>query len=215
MKRTAKLLVCLGLALAYSQAQATTYYITQSNTTPPFTEPADYLKVDVTANGSAWNFSVTLGSALSSYSTAEIDQFAFNTGSAGGVSVSFSNLPTGWAGTYSADSLSMDGFGKFDATVSRNGQTNLQTLNFTISPNTPFNFDSIGTCGQGCTWFSAHVKEISTGYFVNGKEVTSAYFGSSSDPTVPPSHVPVPAAAWLLGSGLIGLVGLARRKVSQ
>ena len=26
------------------------------------------------------------------------------------------------------------------------------------------------------------------------------------------SAVPVPAAAWLFGSGLIGLVGLARRK---
>jgi len=29
----------------------------------------------------------------------------------------------------------------------------------------------------------------------------------------PPSPVPVPAAAWLLGSGLIGLLGLARRRV--
>lgn len=28
----------------------------------------------------------------------------------------------------------------------------------------------------------------------------------------PPSPVPVPAAAWLLGSGLIGLLGLARRR---
>lgn len=30
--------------------------------------------------------------------------------------------------------------------------------------------------------------------------------------TEPPSPVPVPAAAWLLGSGLIGLLGLARRR---
>lgn len=29
-----------------------------------------------------------------------------------------------------------------------------------------------------------------------------------------PSAVPVPAAAWLLGSGLLGLVGVARRKVA-
>ena len=27
-----------------------------------------------------------------------------------------------------------------------------------------------------------------------------------------PSAVPVPAAAWLFGSGLLGLVGVARRK---
>lgn len=30
----------------------------------------------------------------------------------------------------------------------------------------------------------------------------------------PPSPVPVPAAAWLLGSGLIGLAGFARRRVT-
>lgn len=28
------------------------------------------------------------------------------------------------------------------------------------------------------------------------------------------SSVPVPAAAWLLGSGLLGLVGVARRKAA-
>lgn len=34
------------------------------------------------------------------------------------------------------------------------------------------------------------------------------------DPTNPPPSVPVPAAVWLFGSGLIGLVGVARRKQS-
>lgn len=32
--------------------------------------------------------------------------------------------------------------------------------------------------------------------------------------TVVPAAVPVPAAAWLLGSGLLGLVGVARRKAA-
>lgn len=32
--------------------------------------------------------------------------------------------------------------------------------------------------------------------------------------SVPPAPVPVPAAAWLLGSGLLGLVGVARRKAA-
>lgn len=36
-----------------------------------------------------------------------------------------------------------------------------------------------------------------------------------TDAQIPPNYVPVPAAAWLLGSGLIGLLGLARRKVIQ
>lgn len=30
----------------------------------------------------------------------------------------------------------------------------------------------------------------------------------------PPAAVPVPAAAWLLGSGLLGLIGFARRKLN-
>lgn len=38
----------------------------------------------------------------------------------------------------------------------------------------------------------------------------SANFTGSSGPT--PAVVPVPAAVWLLGSGLVGLVGVARRR---
>lgn len=37
---------------------------------------------------------------------------------------------------------------------------------------------------------------------------------SSSFAAYSPSAVPVPAAGWLLGSGLLGLVGMARRKVA-
>ena len=35
-----------------------------------------------------------------------------------------------------------------------------------------------------------------------------------TDTQIPPNIVPVPAAAWLLGSGLIGLLGVARRKAN-
>jgi hypothetical protein len=36
--------------------------------------------------------------------------------------------------------------------------------------------------------------------------------GSMGPPPEPPTIVPVPAAVWLFGSGLLGLVGIARRK---
>lgn len=36
--------------------------------------------------------------------------------------------------------------------------------------------------------------------------------GPLDEPNVPPSPTPIPAAAWLLGSGLMGLLGLKRRK---
>lgn len=38
---------------------------------------------------------------------------------------------------------------------------------------------------------------------------------SSSYSTFAPSSVPVPAAAWLFGSGLIGLIGVSRRKTRR
>ncbi|MDX2486916.1 MAG: VPLPA-CTERM sorting domain-containing protein, partial [Gammaproteobacteria bacterium] len=38
------------------------------------------------------------------------------------------------------------------------------------------------------------------------------YVGASITITTPEGVVPVPSAVWLFGSGLIGLVGVARRK---
>lgn len=38
---------------------------------------------------------------------------------------------------------------------------------------------------------------------------------STGDGAVPPSAVPVPAAMWLFGSGLLGLVGVSRRRTSS
>jgi hypothetical protein len=49
---------------------------------------------------------------------------------------------------------------------------------------------------------------------VNGSNVTawSSFYISSLDYTKIPPTVPVPAAAWLMGSGLLGLAGLARHR---
>lgn len=58
----------------------------------------------------------------------------------------------------------------------------------------------------------------------NGSDLSSALLGQATitvsggpisiipTPITPPSTIPVPAAAWLFGSGLIGLAGFARRK---
>ncbi len=37
-------------------------------------------------------------------------------------------------------------------------------------------------------------------------------FEMSATPLAPPASVPLPAAAWLLGSGLLGMIGVASRK---
>jgi hypothetical protein len=43
-----------------------------------------------------------------------------------------------------------------------------------------------------------------------GGSIVAAYNAGGGDPF--PSAVPVPAAVWLFGSGLLGLVGLASRR---
>ncbi|BAN35819.1 hypothetical protein SCD_n02008 [Sulfuricella denitrificans skB26] len=43
---------------------------------------------------------------------------------------------------------------------------------------------------------------------------TNPQYSLSFSSNLPAAVVPVPAAAWLLGSGLIGLVGVARRKAT-
>lgn len=81
---------------------------------------------------------------------------------------------------------------------------------YTINPN----MSVVGTCATGM---------VDDG--IGGSPMTSSAFGShnanfdistvtfqSMVMTPPPNPVPVPAAVWLFGSGLLGLVGIARRK---
>lgn len=99
----------------------------------------------------------------------------------------------------------MDGFGSFSYRVDANGAGNrVTTLMFSITGianDTIYSYinPSANNAGQGNTLFAAHVG----GFDASG--TNSAFFGGSTP-------VPLPAAAWLLGSGLLGLVGFARRR---
>jgi len=57
---------------------------------------------------------------------------------------------------------------------------------------------STGNAGRGNAFFAAHV----AGFDASG--TTSGFFATV---------VPAPAAVWLFGSGLLGLIGAARRRV--
>lgn len=46
----------------------------------------------------------------------------------------------------------------------------------------------------------------------NYQNLVGSAFGTFSYAAAVPASVPVPAAAWLFGSGLLGLIGVARRK---
>ena len=60
------------------------------------------------------------------------------------------------------------------------------------------------------TTYDAWVFNMTNGAQFNGNKVNSYYAWAVQSGDV--SAVPVPAAAWLFGSGLLGLVGVARRK---
>ncbi len=114
-------------------------------------------------------------------------------------SVNISDIdPTTWGVTTNKNAGGSFGF--FDFQVKGNGNSRTEILSFSI---TGVSGDSIGSYaigyeGVGDAYFAAHV-----GGFDDGNGVSSAIFATV---------VPVPAAAWLFGSGLLGLVGVARRK---
>lgn len=65
--------------------------------------------------------------------------------------------------------------------------------------------------GQPSVSFLADLMNNTT-YTVRTAFSFNAGAGITADATTSVSAVPIPAAAWLFGSGLIGLIGLARRK---
>jgi hypothetical protein len=216
MKLAAKLLVCLGLACGVNaQAASVTYYLDQSNV---LTDGIGYVKVTISNSSTCVlsecdiDFKVETTSAFSPGSNFGIQAFGFNP-SVALSSSNFYNLNSAW----SVGSGNLDGFGSFAVTENGTGSSRQNPLTFSIAVAgdsiSSYANPSTGTAGSwtGTTnpFFAAHVAG-----FTLTQGVDSAFFAGSTT-NIPPNLVPVPAAAWLLGSGLIGLAGVARRKTSQ
>jgi hypothetical protein len=103
------------------------------------------------------------------------------------------------------------GYVKSDRHEWNEGATNYDTVTFfTLDPDATFSRsgdlltwrvkDDLFEGGAGLGAFSFY------GYSLDGGSETGFY-----DITAPGANVPVPAAVWLLGSGLLGLVGLRKR----
>lgn len=78
------------------------------------------------------------------------------------------------------------------------------------------NWDRLESSGQNFpinTWTSAtSIDLMGNSYFSNN--IIANLSMTYRDSTPPPAYVPLPAAIWLFGSGLLGLVGMTRRKNS-
>ena len=200
-------LSALPLALAGTQASAASisYYLDQSNALLDGVNYAQVTISDSTTTMGDIDFTVeVIASAFTvSGSNFGMQNFSFNYDPS--LSVDASNIidtsPLTWSVSEGANAGG--GFGKFGFQLSGNGSSRTELLSFSITGVTG---DTINSYATGSTlnpaaveFFAAHIAGFDT-----TEGVTSAQFAGSSP-------VPVPAAVWLFGSGLLGLVGVARR----
>jgi hypothetical protein len=106
--------------------------------------------------------------------------------------LSLTRLADGW----SLDTRkNMSEFGKFDIRLSATGGTRTDTLSFTLGG---VSHDTVDA------YFAAQVADFSM------HNETSAFFSAGTPANGENiSEVPLPAAAWLFGSGLVGMAGMA------
>lgn len=199
-----KILISLALTVLMHTAGASSvsYILDQSNTLPDL---VDYLKVTIDDEGAVGdiNFTVETYPTFTEGGNFGIQSFSFNGLSL--ISDNITGLPSGWR--FHSD-RNLSEFGVFTNYLTGRGSSRLDTLTFSISG---ISFDDITSYvelsmgeNKNLNYFSSHVAGFST----PDPTVTSAWFGGSTSAVV----VPLPAAVWLFGSGLLGLMGLGYRK---
>jgi hypothetical protein len=212
--------VLAGLALSFGAGSASADIISFDLSSPnaaisPY--PAPYIKVTINETGN------TAVVTFDSYTTGGYT-YVMGDGSSAAVNVNATSWTiTGFSGTpafatggtlSSGGSGGVDGFGTMNQTVnSFDGYTNGYTeISFTLTNTgstswtlasqvlTPNGTGSsaaahVFVCSAPCT---AAAGALATGFVSNG----------------PLAQVPIPAAAWLFGSGLLGLIAIARRRIA-
>ena len=202
------LLLLSTLLTATVQAASVSYYIDQSNALPDGVNYAQVTISDSNTNIGDIDFLVEIiPSAFSVSPDANfgMQTFSFNYDTTlSNSDMNITNIDPSWS--ISANNNAGGGFGKFGFELSGTGSTRTDVLSFSISGitgDTPMSYATGSELNPSSgEFFATHI----AGFDLT-EGVTSAQFAGSSP-------VPVPAAAWLFASGLLGLVGYARRRQS-
>ena len=202
MKTLITTLIATAMLAFSASASAVTIVLNQSNEIGHGT----WGTVDILANGDDIDFVVTIIDGSFDTIGANnfgMDKFSFNydltdADAAGIVLTNFN--PGDWDVT---NALGSGGWGKFDINLADPG-SRTSSLTFSVTGVTGDTVDD---------YFIEAVAHVG-GFNVDGGDASAFIYGENTDRGGPP-QVPIPAAAWLFGSGLIGLVGIARRKVTD
>ena len=180
------------------------YNLDQSNTESVLPDGVPRVGVTI-SDGAGGNIEFSVATLPGAFGGTDfgIQSFGFNVAGAGALSAGNFSLPSGWSVKPSGN---QDGFGSFDWVLSGSGSSRLDPLTFSIigitgdAPLSYFDLSS-GSAEQGNVAFAAHV----AGFVSGDPLITSSYIGGGTP-------VPVPSAAWLLLSGLVGFSAVARRR---
>ena len=185
------------------QSASTGYYLDQSNVLPGGNQ---YLSVYLTENATGGvDFLVNTLEPLNDVAGSNfgIQQFGFNFLAMRQGEIS--NLPDGWS---ASSNRNLNGFGMFDIRIETTGSNRIDSLGFTVQDSSLDSF---------AAYFAARVAGFEWCVPPEGEPcdpsceyITGGFFAGATEI----SAIPLPAAAWLLGSGLLGLIGVVWRNRS-
>jgi hypothetical protein len=188
----------LGMLSFQANAATVSYILDQTNLDPLLPDGSDYVKVTISDNTAGQvDFTVaTFPGAFTPGTNFGIQAFGFNVMDASLLAIDDFLLPDLWSVNIAPPPNVMNGMGSFDVRISDGGQGRGDPIVFSVLGLSLADIDSN---------FAAHVADFVT----SDPNVTSGFFGGGKL-----AVVPVPAAVWLFGAGLLGLIGVARRKQS-
>ena len=202
-----KFFAAIAFGLFSLQANAALVYVFSdlSSDATPASDLNATLTFNVTAGASAtFNdlLTLTLDNQTTAPSAFTINEVYFNfTGNHGGFSIESG------PGVLNHGPTPADGFGDFDIKLDgfllASGGTSMWSIDLGLTGVTDSDFNDLSIIPPGDTQTLAALK------FVQGPDDPEA---PGSEDSAFGAVVPVPAAVWLFGSGLLGLVGVARRK---